>query len=77
MFYTLVVVKVVEYGPTNPALPVVSVTQPECRMTVYLVPFDMSVVGVMFRVLPVMVVVIGFAVPRELFISSIHGLVPK
>ena len=73
----VVVVNLVVYGAASPTVPVVSVTAFECIITMYLVPFVSGVVGVMLRMLPVIVVVKGFAVPVLDVTSSIHGFVPN
>ena len=63
------------YGAASPA-PFKLVTLLECMTTVYWVPLNNGVFGVIFSVLPVMVGVNGFVVPLE-FLNSIHGFAPN
>ena len=69
----MLVVNLNVYGAASPDVPVESVTAFECIMTVYLVAFVNAVVGVIFSVLPVIVVVNGFATPLA-FLNSIHEI---
>ena len=56
------VMNLVVYAAAN-GTPVVLVTLPECRITVYCVPFASATFGFIVKILPLMLKVVGITVP--------------